>query len=191
MQAGNSTGSSSTEHKHHHHHHHKHHHRQAPAPPTRNGNTDHKSARRKAPTPPISPTSSSTAKENDSGPTSPHHQQSHQLQEDKRSDSPVDTSSYVVVEKQLDDIVKEFDATVGTELVEIVRTKLVCHLSSYMSFAYNTYIMVCTLLYVHNILHMHGYVVACVVTDYVYVCLYFMCPIAVISVTQNHLLQFR
>ena len=191
MQAGNSTGSSSTEHKHHHHHH-KHHHRQAPAPPTRNDNTEHKSVRRKAPTPPISPTSSSTAKENDSGPTSPCHQQSHQLQEDKHSDSPVDTSSYVVVEKQLDDIVKEFDATVGTELVEIVRTKLVCHLSSYMSFAYNTYIMV---RYAHFCMYIIYYTCMvswiCIVTDYVYVCLYFMCPIAVISVTQDHLLQFR
>jgi len=37
----------------------------------------------------------------------------------------VDTSSYVVVEKKIEEIVKEFDTSVGTELVEIVRTKLV------------------------------------------------------------------
>ena len=38
----------------------------------------------------------------------------------------MDTSSYVVVEKKLNDIIKEFDTSVGTELVEIVRTKLAC-----------------------------------------------------------------
>ena len=40
----------------------------------------------------------------------------------------MDTSSYVVVEKKLNDIIKEFDTSVGTELVEIVRTKLACPL---------------------------------------------------------------
>lgn len=127
-----STASSSSEHKQKHHHHH----RQAPAPPTHNVDQKSNYKRRKAPTPPISPTSSSTVetkKDASSGPTSPHHQQQQsqpqqqqqnqpQQQQNITLDAPVDTSSYVVVEKKLNDIIKEFDTSVGTELVEIVRT---------------------------------------------------------------------
>jgi len=56
-------------------------------------------------------------------------------QEDKKQDQAAtavaeDTSSYVVIEKKIEDIIKEFDITVGTELVEAVRTKLVCKYSS-------------------------------------------------------------
>ena len=53
-----------------------------------------------------------------------------QKQEDKQQNQAApavaeDTSSYVVIEKKIEDIIKEFDTTVGTELVEAVRTKLV------------------------------------------------------------------
>lgn len=49
-----------------------------------------------------------------------------QKQEDQNLDPSVDTSSYVVVEQKIEEIIKEFDASVGSELVEIVRTKLAC-----------------------------------------------------------------
>lgn len=64
-------------------------------------------------------------------PTSPHRQYEQSLPspkqsqpQDKSLDPPVDTSSYVVVEQKIEEIVKEFDTSVGAELVEIVRTKL-------------------------------------------------------------------
>ena len=62
-----------------------------------------------------------------------------QKQESKQQDQAAaaalaeDTSSYVVIEKKIEDIIKEFDVTVGTELVEAVRIKLVykCRLAYY------------------------------------------------------------
>ena len=46
-------------------------------------------------------------------------------QQDSSTAVAEDTSSYVVIEKKIEDIIKEFDSTVGAELVEAIRTKLV------------------------------------------------------------------
>lgn len=49
----------------------------------------------------------------------------------------MDTSSYVVVEKKIEEIIKEFDPSVGTELVEVIRTKLALLQHTYMVVYFN------------------------------------------------------
>ena len=70
------------------------------------------------------PTTSPCHQQEDVLQQSPQHSQPQQQElEYKNIDPTMDTSSYVVVEKKIEEIIKEFDPSVGTGLVEIVRTK--------------------------------------------------------------------
>ena len=100
----------------------------------------------------------------------PQHSQPRQ-QEDKKLDPSVDTSSYIVVEQKIEEIIKDFDASVGTELVEIVRTKL-----AWMH-TYSTSIKYAVLCTYVLCMQVHTYVPMYVVCMYecMYICIYVCC----------------